>query len=55
MPEKVKPFLVDIINTLADILATDILTQLSERNEQIIHHFAKTVAITLGRLGSIDP
>lgn len=45
----------DIINTLAEILNTDILTQLCERNDDLIKHFSKTVAITLGRLGKIDP
>lgn len=55
LPEKIKPFLIDIIATLAEILNTDILTQLSKSNEQLLKHFAKTVAITLGRLGSINP
>jgi hypothetical protein len=40
---------------LAEILDTDIIQQLSEKNEEMLNHFSKTVAITLGRLGQIDP
>lgn len=55
MPEFVKPFLIEIMNSLAEILNTDIITQLSQRNELFLQHFAKTVSITMGRLGKLDP
>ena len=55
VPEQVKEHLTDIINILGDILGTDIIQQLSVQNEQTLRHFAKTISITLGRLGQIDP
>jgi transportin-1 len=54
-PDQVQPFLVNIINALADILSTDILEKLSQKDEQLLKHFAKTVSITLGRIGKLDP
>lgn len=32
IPDHIKPHLIQIVNTLAEILQTDILTQLSQRN-----------------------
>ena len=55
IPDYIKPHLVYIVDTLAKILNTDILAQLSQRNQNLLDHFARSVAITLGRLGSIDP
>ena len=56
VPEKVKLSLIEVINTLADILNSDILNQLLNKSEnEIFRHFAKTISITLGRLGRIDP
>jgi hypothetical protein len=55
-PDTVRPVLVDVINTLAEILNTDILNQLqSDNSDPILKHFAKTISITLGRLGRVDP
>jgi len=48
-------YLRDMITALAEILNKDIFQMLHKINEQMLHHFGKTVAITLGRLGSIDP
>ena len=45
----------DLLQTLAEILNTDILVLLSKKNELLLQHFAKTVSITLGRLASLDP
>ena len=55
IPEYIKPHLVYIVEALAKILNTDILAQLSQRNQNLLDHFSRSVAITLGRLGSIDP
>jgi len=55
LPDTVKKHQIAIINSLADILNKDIIQELSKRNEDVLRHFAKTVAITLGRLGLIDP
>ena len=55
-PEQVKPILNDIINTLAELLNTDVITQLSNKHdEKLLSHFSKTISITLGRLGRVDP
>jgi len=55
-PEQVKLSLKELIITLADILNTDILNQIKTNNEdQMVKHFAKTISITLGRLGRLDP
>lgn len=56
-----KPRLVEIINTLSELLNTDVLNYLKPDEEEfvsedhIIKHFAKTISITLGRLGKVDP
>jgi transportin-1 len=36
-------------------LNVDIINQLSQKDEQLLKHFAKTVSITLGRLCFMDP
>ena len=46
--------LTDIINTLAELLNSDILNSIKDDN-QMLKHFAKTISITLGRLGKLDP
>lgn len=51
VPDQIKDHLVDIINILGNILNTDIINQLTKKNEQMLRHFAKTISITLGRLG----
>ena len=55
VPNKVKPHLKVIIQTMSDILNTDILNILCKKNEPMLRHFSKTVSITLGRLASLDP
>lgn len=55
IPEYIKPHLVYIVETLAKILNTDISAQLSQKNQNLLDHYARSVAISLGRLGSIDP
>lgn len=54
-PDQMKEHMIDIIDILAGILNTGILTKLREKDEQILKHFSKTISITLGRLGMIDP
>ena len=54
VPEQIKPLLTDIINTLGDILNTEIISLISLKNDQLYKHFAKTISITLGKLGLID-
>lgn len=40
---------------MAEILNTDILTILSQKNDKMLRNFTKTVSITLARLALIDP
>lgn len=55
-PEQVRPILSEIINVLAELLNTDVLNQLqSQDDDPLLRHFAKTISITLGRLGRVDP
>ena len=55
-PEQVIQSFVVIINTLADLLNSDIINQLTtEKENEMVKHFAKTISITLGRLGKMDP
>lgn len=55
-PEQIKPIFKDVINSLADLLNSDVLSQLQQKDSnQILKHFAKTISITLGRLGKLDP
>lgn len=51
----VKPLVKDIINNLSAILDSEFISELSQKNEQLLKHLAKTVSLTLGRLGLIDP
>eukprot|EP00347_Sterkiella_histriomuscorum_P015989 403354925 len=53
--ETMKRYSTSIIQTLSDILNQDLLTQLSLKNEEILKHFSKTISITLGRLGLLNP
>jgi len=55
IPDRAHPLLNEIVNSFADILSGGVLEQLSEKNKELVAHFAKTVAITLGRLCQIDP
>jgi hypothetical protein len=55
-PQQVKPILKEIIDTLCELLNTDILNKIEKKQEdEILTHFAKTISITLGRLGKVDP
>lgn len=54
-PDAMRKHTVEIINTLAEILGQDLISQLSLKNEEVLRHFAKTISITLGRLGQLDP
>jgi hypothetical protein len=45
----------EIIDTLAKLLNSEVFNILSKKNEDMLRHFAKSIAITLGRLGQIDP
>jgi len=52
----VRPILKEIIDTLCELLNTDILNKIEKKQEdEILTHFAKTISITLGRLGKVDP
>ncbi|TNV73242.1 hypothetical protein FGO68_gene7412 [Halteria grandinella] len=57
IPEQIKPIFKDVINSLADLLNSNILSDLqsSQNSDQILKHFTKTISITLGRLGKLDP
>ena len=55
IPEQAQSHLVDIINGFTLILSVEKLEQLSQKNKELLGHFSKTVAITLGRLCQIDP
>jgi transportin-1 len=55
VPSLIKPYLRELIDSMAENLNTDAFTKLYKQNEQMFKHFAKTVSITLGRLATIDP
>lgn len=46
--------MVRIVNAFGEILNQDIMEQLSQKDKVLLSHFAKTVAITLGRLCLVD-
>ena len=55
VPDKVKAHLQELNGSLAEILNSGIFELVKEKNEQMLEHFTKTISITLGRLGAIDP
>lgn len=55
VPEQARQYLNEIVESFAEILSVGVLEELSEKNKDLMAHFSKTVAITLGRLCLIDP
>ena len=55
LPEQLRVHMTEIIEILGDILNSDIISQLTKKNDNMLRHFAKTISISLGRLGQIDP
>jgi hypothetical protein len=55
LPEKVRPHLDEFMKIMTSILNTEIMLQLQKKNDQMMRHYSKTVAISVGRIGIIDP
>lgn len=43
------------MQTYGDLLNTEIFTSLNKKNDPLLAHFAKTVAITLSKIGNTHP
>ena len=53
-PEQVRPHLKELMKSFSSILSVDIFKVL-QANQKLLYHLGRTVAITLGRLASMDP